>query len=295
MAAAIAYSVLAFWLVYLFAEGHRNSNFATVYTGDNFYAHLTWRLLWMRIKIIFSTHIAMWLGFYVTILWAFLARNPYLAIGFVANIPWFLLNWTAASVSAGPLRSYYCFPFVLSLGWPILAGLWHYGIPLPRGAIRKTMLLQAVMIGLGLIQWNDGAGGLAFGPYYSYGVGHFRLQQSAENRDLIHDFTVQFNNGAGDLGAVMLDDGLLSLVADHYHGQQALKITSEQPVDTLIYMGHPNQIVIDAVRRNHLPYHYCMLGTAICFFTDRTSQQLGTFSALMSETPKPAVPGLDNN
>jgi len=53
-------------------------------------------------------------------LWALRARNPAIVLGFAAALPWLLLHLLAKAPLAGMLASYYAFPFLIALAWPLL-------------------------------------------------------------------------------------------------------------------------------------------------------------------------------
>jgi hypothetical protein len=53
--------------------------------------------------------------------WAVRARNPDIALGFVAAMPWLLVHVLAKAPLAGVLASYYAFPFLIALAWPLIA------------------------------------------------------------------------------------------------------------------------------------------------------------------------------
>jgi len=57
----------------------------------------------------------------VTILLAIWLRNLGLALGPLAGIPWMALSLVAVSPVAGELMSYYGFPLMIGLCWPMLA------------------------------------------------------------------------------------------------------------------------------------------------------------------------------
>jgi hypothetical protein len=99
------------------------SAFARVYLGDPPLAHLNAGLIAHRI-------VSFWLGrpyvLYPALgacIWALRARNPYLVLAFAAGIPWVLLHLLAKSPLAGMLVSYYAFPFLIALAWPLLGVL----------------------------------------------------------------------------------------------------------------------------------------------------------------------------
>lgn len=268
------------WLQYLHVVyGRVDSTFANVYSGYPPYAHLSWELMGGRLAAMFADHIYLWLGSLMTFIWAWRTRDLYLPIAFVANIPWFLLNLTAANTGTGVMYSYYGFPFVLSLGWPLLSAMLRYGVSVPAKAVRQAVVLQILLVGIGLMMWNSVEHRLEFGPYFGARWGSYVLLEGAQNRALLQDFTAKFDAGAGDMGVVMADEGAQSLVAGTYHGKDTLQLRAQAPVDTLLYMNafpdRPRHDIIDRMGKNRLFSHYRVIGTNLYFYTNRTADQLG--------------------
>ena len=80
------------------------------------------------------------------------------------------------------------------------------------------------------------------------------------NRRLVQDFVVKFETGAGDLGTVAGDEGMLSLIKyGQYQGRDLVRIDTKNPVDTVAYMesvrGYQFPPVVAQVQKNHLIHH----------------------------------------
>jgi hypothetical protein len=147
IAAALTCSIIAFTLNRLImseydVQGHV---FKLIYSGDAFYAHLTWELISERLTKIANQQSHLWLGFMITMLWALWRRDIYLTIGYLSALPWFLVNITAFNPNTGTLYAYYSFPFVIAFGWPLLAALWRHGPHLPKWSLRDALILQLLL------------------------------------------------------------------------------------------------------------------------------------------------------
>jgi hypothetical protein len=97
------------------------SAFARVYLGDPPLAHLSAGLIAQRIHFFVVGRPYILYPALGTCLWAVRARNPCIVLAFAAGIPWLLLHLLAKSPLAGTLVSYYAFPFLIALAWPLLA------------------------------------------------------------------------------------------------------------------------------------------------------------------------------
>lgn len=118
-AAGFAASAAALLLVKRFFPG--DDAFARIYLGDPAFAHLTREELARRLEILFAYRGYIWLPAVVYAAWAATARAAWPLLGYLAFVPWFLLNLTAHSLAPGTLSLYYAFPFALALLWPCAA------------------------------------------------------------------------------------------------------------------------------------------------------------------------------
>jgi hypothetical protein len=96
------------------------SAFARVYLGDPPLAHLSAGLIAHRILFFLVGRPYILYPALGACIWALRVRNPYLVLAFAAGIPWLLLHLLAKSPLAGMLVSYYAFPFLIALAWPLL-------------------------------------------------------------------------------------------------------------------------------------------------------------------------------
>lgn len=95
--------------------------FTQNYIGDPPLAHLTGAALRQRLLNLLVNRPYVVLPGLATLIWAWLGRQPFLAIGYLACLPWLTLQLAAASPFASSLASYYAFPCVIGLAWPLVA------------------------------------------------------------------------------------------------------------------------------------------------------------------------------
>lgn len=149
--AAFIVSCVGFWLQARYLPG--GSQFRNIYSGPGNFEHLTWPLLAQRAGIHFSERLYVFAGF-LGCLAAFAATRRWIFLaGAAAGLPWYLVNLVALSDAAGSFYTYYGFPFVVLLVWPLVhaeAG--------PREHRRRLLLISLAALGLS-VWWSMGIGG----------------------------------------------------------------------------------------------------------------------------------------
>lgn len=254
-----------------------------IYLGALPFVHVTQEKVMERLGTVLFRHLPVLIGLLLSLCWAWRTRNPYLAVGFVANIPWLVVNLLARNNSTGVLYAYYSFPFLIGFAWPFIAALRRYGARPPLQAVRDSFVQQAVLIMVGALTFYGGNVQLA--AYSDSGGGRLATARGVQHRERIYDFIDRFNQGAGDLGAVFVDAAILSLINDTYQGRYVENLAPSDRQDTVIYMragrdGQPEKPVrsiMNIVTRNGLDKRFCLNGTTICMFTNRTQQQVKDF------------------
>jgi hypothetical protein len=97
------------------------SAFARVYLGDPPLTHLNAGLIADRILFFLVGRPYVLYPALGACIWALRARNPIIVLAFAAGLPWLLLHLLAKGPLAGTLVSYYAFPFLIALAWPLVA------------------------------------------------------------------------------------------------------------------------------------------------------------------------------
>ena len=99
-----------------------------VYLGTPPLAHIDWAFLGHRIYRLGQNRSYIYVPFLVSLSMAVLRRDSLLALGALAGVPWVLLALVAYSPIAGELMSYYGFPLMVGLCWPMVAAHCGLGI-----------------------------------------------------------------------------------------------------------------------------------------------------------------------
>jgi hypothetical protein len=130
---------------------HHASSFALVYLGDPPLAHLTAAHVGQRLLYVLVNRPYILLPACATWAWAWLARSPFVAIGYVACLPWLGLQLLAASPFAAGLASYCAFPCLIGMAWPLVAVLQRR----PPSGLVRPLAGFAVLVGLSFVPGYD--------------------------------------------------------------------------------------------------------------------------------------------
>lgn len=295
---AFTYSLAAWWLTLRIraAYGIDGSSFKVTYSGIPAYAHLSTEALFTRAAKIFREAPYLWSGFLVSLLWALRRKNIYWIAGFVACIPWFVLNWTAYNPNTGVLYAYYAFPFVLGMGWPPIAAVWQYGRNLPAAAVWDVLAMQTALVIAGLVVWDTDGGHVSFGPSYWARWGSYTPQwettpsgEETDIRPVVRKIALLLNNNE-KLGTVMLDSGMMSLTMGsnaQKRGLHLVRFDDTTPADTLAYFcptDYTPPAILTKAQQNKLSTHYHASEAPLCLFTSRSRDDLGTLAPLMLQS-----------
>ncbi len=285
---AILGGVICWGITFLVREydgGRSVSNWELMYSGNPPFAHLTLSLIWERFMVIFNERSYLWLGIWLTIVWAYWKRDLYYLIGFASTAPWLLLQLISVQKMTGQLQAYYPFPVLIGFAWPFFALLLKYGREIPASKVREALQLQVLLTIVGLFSWNYSQARISFAPT-SQIYGGYSLGEGVRNRALVQHFVMLFDGGSGDLGDVRADAGMSSLIAGKYQGKQVLYWNKkDQRNDTIIYMDNSpaylGDEVLEFAQRNQLHNNFCLPGTKICVLTNRSQQQLGALGGML--------------
>ena len=119
--ASVAASVLLLVCQKVFFGG--DSALQRVYLGDPLYAHLSADLLAERWQHLLHDRVYIWLPWVLAASAAMVLRNPWMFVGVLAYIPWFLFNFFSVSEAPGHFHSYYAFPFFVAQAWPLVCAV----------------------------------------------------------------------------------------------------------------------------------------------------------------------------
>ncbi len=269
--------------------GRSQSNWELMYSGYPPFHHLTFQLIAKRLGMILLNYPYMWIGLLLSSIYAYYKRNIYFVLGYVACGPWFLLNISAVQSMNGQFTAYYAFPFIVALAWPLVAAALAYGTPLPVKERSDALTLQLSLILVSLIMWDNYDSSLHFGPTFGGRWSSYSIQPRTEHRALTQIFVAKFKDERTPIGSICADDPILSLTGGIYNGRSVCRVQgkSSARTDTLFYfLPEGFQIargeIIELAKQNNLVNNYCIIGSPICVVTNRTIDQMGSFSTLFT-------------
>lgn len=115
-ALAVLLSVL-FLALQKLADPNTGRTFKMVYSGDPAYAHVTWASLGERLHVFVTAGRFLWWPFAATVALAVARRDPRFLLGWLVQVPWFVLNLLAFQASRASFGTYIGFPFISSVFW----------------------------------------------------------------------------------------------------------------------------------------------------------------------------------
>ena len=190
-------------------------------------------------------------------------RSLLLALGPLAGVPWVLLALVARSSIAGELMSYYGFPLMIGLCWPMIAG--QSGL----GGDRRLALLKCVAnLVLSVVLFAFSGGMHDRRPWQSFGMPN--LGRIAATEAVLD--TILANRE--QLGPMIVDDAVGALRPSGFHRSelrplmnfsdaeiQAVQVVVFQPVPWLAV--RKAQIIAQA----NLVWHYGIPGTSLRLYS----------------------------
>jgi len=227
-AGALTYSAAAFLAKRLYFPG--GDSLFRAYLGDPPLRHVTARFVLERLRFYLLYRSWLTLPFALSLIWAVLARDPLLAVGAIATVPWVLLSLIAVHPTPGTIGYYYGFPFWLSLAWPLVAlRAWR-----DSGGRAGTRWPYALMLGASLVGWQDR---LVVWPLKTDALGQsiFAYGETLRDRERYQAFIDYFLANRPLFGVTALDQAVFGLLINHAGRDTWLENWRGKPPDTLIY------------------------------------------------------------
>jgi hypothetical protein len=232
-AIALAYSVAALAAQHVFFPGH--SSMRSVYLGSPAFATLGWREIGIRVGFFVVYRAYIFLPALMAVGWAIRRRDPFIAAGYIAFIPWGILQLVAASWIAGTMSNYYAFPYIFSLFWPLigcLIGPADFRPSAHEAVAGFTLMLAASLVGVGF-QHNPGHIDL---PASFYSLPSPARQQATDGALL------RFAASPQAFGTVAIDGSIGALDSVDFGPQQLLDHARTSPTDTVIFFDQGYEI-----------------------------------------------------
>lgn len=261
--AGALYSATVLVAQHLAFPGH--SSFYTVYVGDPPFAHLSWQRVATRLqgwaKVHTSSIALPALGVAV---WAYLKRGAMALLGFVACIPWALLQLLSVREFSGVMLGYYAYPFVVAIAWPLIAGLIRQQAP-ERYWTPTIGMLALVALGLAPI-----------GEIYN--LTHIPLPKAFFSPPSVAQQATTDRTVAAlaahppMLGRLLVDDSVAALEPFAFV-RRDVALFARAPADTIAYF-RDGMLAASLRGVANLPHHYEVPGTAIQIDTDRSASAI---------------------
>lgn len=213
-AISFGYSALAYGVQALFLPGGRQ--FSAIYLGEPPLSHVAIERIFDRASALFLTGKAfIFTGFVLCLSCTVLTRRWIYVLGAMAGLPWALVNLLAASEAASSFFTYYAFPFVVLLLWPLVFGRLEN--------VRRKAVLVASLVALA-ISFLAGAEFRTLGMMLSPPPPSEQMRRTL----LAEDLAARLKQAA------YFDSALVSLVG-HRLGPNMMYFPDREPKDTIVF------------------------------------------------------------
>ena len=260
---ALAYSLAVVGVQHAMVPGQ--SAFARVYLGDPAFGKLSLEMVSERLVgyVAYRTYIV--LPAIIAVFWAVRVRNPYIALGYIAFLPWTIVHLIAASDIAGTLSSYYAFPFLVASFWPLAGIVVARRAAAPRNPVAAPVLVFAAML----------AGSFTALPQ-QHNPGHIDLPRAFFSppslaRQATTDRAIEeLSRSKALLAPVLVDGSVLALAPGGYTPGETVRDGQDGHPNTVIYFvdGYEAVAARALAAAADLDRHYQVLGTSIRLATD---------------------------
>ena len=240
------------------------SAFERIYLGNPPLAHLTpWSVGTRLLNMLLNRPYVLWPALGACV-WAVRKRDPAVVLGYVACLPWLLLNTLAAGPMAGMLVSYYAFPFLIAMAWPLYVGAGWRGF--------------AVLLALSFVPAQ-----VPHNPGRLFLPASVLNGPSAETRDAIERAVSAIVAARPELGVLVADNSVAALAPNGFSRREILFGDSSDettPPDTVVFFidGYDAQKLENAA----LPRHYAMPGTPIRLISRLQLESVPAFAGLIA-------------
>lgn len=272
LAAGLVYSFAA--LLVGMAVFPNQSSFVRVYLGVPPFSHLSGTLVATRIAGYVIARAYIFLPAAVAVIWAIMARNPYLVAGYVAFVPWTIVHLLAASDLAGTLSSYYGFPYLVAAFFPVIG--WQMRPSRPLWQFVSGFAAMIVASFAALSAQHD--------PSHVPLIAGFADPPSFAQQARIERAMTAIERDRAALGRVLAGDSVASLRPDDFRRDETFWDGPPGHRDTLLYFaGDRDTGAIAAIAAaSHLARTYTIAGTPIRIATDRPIASLPALAPLLA-------------
>ncbi len=233
-AVSFAYSVAAFACVHYFFPQFDNFKFS--YAGDH-YNHFSLGFLGDRFVNLLQRRPELFVIFGCVLGMGIARRNLHLVLGALVIIPWTLLNLSGVRDVPGELYTYYAFPYLMLLAWPLLVPMLQSWAVDPAQRRAPAVLDRGQLAGwaaMSVLSWI-----VYFVPPFAHDP-VLRADRSAGVRNFLPQIGSQGMQEVSDVAArlhalmqssaqpVLVDEGFASLLPDTKR-EHIFKVTRDEP------------------------------------------------------------------
>ena len=260
---ALAYSLAVLGLQHAMMPGQ--SAFTGIYLGNPAFGKLSPAIVGDRLigYVAYRSYIV--LPALIAVFWAVRARNPYIALGYVAFLPWMFLHLIADSDVAGTLSAYYAYPFLVASFWPLVGVVLARRPAATREPVAVPVLAFAAMV----------AASFAAVPQQA-NPGHIDLLQvfysppSFARQAMTNRAIAELSRSKAVLAPVLVDGSVHALAPDSYARAETIWGGAGGHPDTVIYFvdGYEAEVARKLATAAGLDHHFQIPGTSIRLATD---------------------------
>lgn len=281
-AIALAYSVVAIAVQRALSDG--TPTLTLTYLGNPPFVELTVERTLLRLQFYAAYRGYLVLPALIAAIWALRARNPYILVGYVAFLPWAMLQLIAHTDIAGTLSGYYAYPFMIASFWPLLGVLLDRRRRGVEGRSGATVLAFSAMIAASFVgvsqQYNPGRldlmAGLADPP---------ALARQAATDEAI----ARLARSKAALGALLVDTSIVALAPDAFTPGETVPEYQSGPLDTVVYYtrGFESNRLRGLAKTAGLHQYYRVPGTEIRIASNHPIPTAAPIAALLAAADTP--------
>jgi hypothetical protein len=246
---AFCYSAIVIIIQKYYFPG--DSALKRIYLGEPLYSHVNFEFLYERIKYFLTNRQYMWYPLVFTLLWTVKTKNMYLLIGYIAYLPWFIFNLLAVSDAAGSMQSYYAYPFIVAIFFPIIATL-KFTTNQNQNFILVSIFLLLSIVGL------PKALGFNF-------INNLYIKYDANAASNINNFKNFLINDKSSFGSLEIDHSVAALYPNIFTSKEVIFGDINQAKNTSIhYLGsYKYRFYINQLLKSDRKYIYKVMGTPL--------------------------------
>jgi hypothetical protein len=282
---AFAYSTGAFlWILAVQRSTSTVPTMTLTYLGNPPFAKLTLDALAMRLLGYPAYRAYLVLPAFLAAIWAARTRNPYILVGYVAFVPWGLLQLIAYSDIPGTLSGYYAYPFMVASFWPLVGVLLDWRRRGIAGPVAQPMLAFSALVAA-----SFAAVGVQYNPARLEPV-QALLDAPSPTRQAATDRAVAaLVRSKPALGTLAPDTSVVALAPDDFTLDEAEFAERATRPDTVVYFeqGYDAKKLRGIAAAAGLNRSYRVPGTSLRLATDRPVPPEAPIAPLLAPAESP--------